>query len=65
MEVNAAEQGGLVVRLERHEVKRLRVALQRAVFEDVPPQQVGAALDFADQLLKAIELSGAGGAPAP
>jgi hypothetical protein len=55
MEVNPAEHGVVVVRLEPREVRRLQVALQRAVFEDVPPHHVGPALDFADRLLKALE----------
>jgi len=60
MEVNAGDDGAVEVRLTPGEARRLRVALQRALFEDVPPQQLGAALDVADQLLKELQAAGGG-----
>ncbi|MHC5018527.1 MAG: hypothetical protein ACYTGX_00170 [Planctomycetota bacterium] len=61
MEVNPKENGVVAVELAAHEVRRLRVALQRALFEDVPPQHLGPALDFAEVLLKALDGAAAAG----
>lgn len=61
MDVNPSDSGGLTLQLEAAEVRRLEVALQRALFMDVPPHQLGGALDFADRLLKAIGSDGVGG----
>lgn len=60
MDVNPSDAGGVTVQLDAHEVRSLEVALQRALFMDVPPHKLGAALDLADQLLKALGGGGIG-----
>ena len=54
MQIDSRKDGGIDVALTRRDVEILRVVLERALFIDVPPNQVGTALDFATEFLREL-----------
>lgn len=62
MDVERLGDGGVRVVLSPRETVLLRTALERAAFLDIPPHLQGAAVDFAEALLRKLgaELPGPG-----
>ncbi len=48
------DQGSLVLTLTRDEIRLLRLALERATFQDTPPQHQKAIYNFAEDLLQSL-----------
>ena len=53
-ETSAGDQGSLVLTLTGDEILLLRLALERATFQDTPPQHQKAIYNFAEDLLRSL-----------